>query len=227
MEDIPDPDGSGPEFAHPGAILWSRQVDIAEMTVRHIIPSPQLYEGWYDPEGTIIHNDHDNYFYYGYTDIETPFAQDSGVTYWLAISSSLIDMSGEAWGWKNSADHYQGNAVWTTNNVVWQQLADPDEIVDSFNLAFVVDDGLGCDCFPGDANNDGTINVGDAVYIINYVFKGGSPPAPYPLCSGDANCDCQLNVGDAVYLISYVFKGGPPPCDCQGWKSTCGQPMRE
>lgn len=28
----------------------------------------------------------------------------------------------------------------------------------------------------GDANGDGDINVGDAVYIINYIFKGGDPP---------------------------------------------------
>jgi photosystem II stability/assembly factor-like uncharacterized protein len=62
----------------------------------------------------------------------------------------------------------------------------------------------------GDANGDGTINVGDAVFLISYVFKGG--PAPEPLEAGDANCDEQVNVGDAVYLIAYVFKGGPEPC---------------
>jgi hypothetical protein len=33
-----------------------------------------------------------------------------------------------------------------------------------------------CDCLPGDANVDVEINVADAVYLINYVFKGGSPP---------------------------------------------------
>jgi hypothetical protein len=62
----------------------------------------------------------------------------------------------------------------------------------------------------GDANSDQTINVGDAVFLISYVFRGG--PAPDPLRAGDANCDEQVNVGDAVYLISYVFKGGPAPC---------------
>ena len=65
----------------------------------------------------------------------------------------------------------------------------------------------------GDANGDGDTNVGDAVYIINYVFKGG--PAPVPLCAGDSNGDGDTNVGDAVHLINYVFKGGPPPAaDC-------------
>jgi WD40 repeat protein len=62
----------------------------------------------------------------------------------------------------------------------------------------------------GDANGDGTINVADVVYLINYVFKGG--PEPFPMDMGDANCDFNINVADAVYLINYIFKGGPPPC---------------
>ncbi|MCP4566859.1 MAG: hypothetical protein GY841_04675 [FCB group bacterium] len=65
----------------------------------------------------------------------------------------------------------------------------------------------------GDANGDEVINVGDAVALINYVFKGG--PAPYPLEAGDADCNEAVNVGDAVYLINFVFKGGPEPgADC-------------
>jgi hypothetical protein len=63
----------------------------------------------------------------------------------------------------------------------------------------------------GDANGDGTVNVGDAVFLINFVFKGGA--APEPIESGDANCDASCNVGDAVYLINFVFKGGPEPCE--------------
>jgi hypothetical protein len=84
-----------------------------------------------------------------------------------------------------------------------------------------------CDCLPGDANNDGTVNIGDAVYVIAYVFKGGPPPTPYPICSGDANCDCQCNIGDAVYVIAYVFKGGPAPCSCEEWLALCGPPLRK
>jgi len=61
----------------------------------------------------------------------------------------------------------------------------------------------------GDANGDMQVNVGDAVFLISYVFKGGS--APDPACSGNANGDGDTNVGDAVYLISYVFKSGPAP----------------
>ncbi|MCP4566228.1 MAG: hypothetical protein GY841_01470 [FCB group bacterium] len=62
----------------------------------------------------------------------------------------------------------------------------------------------------GDANGDLAINVGDAVHLINYVFKGGD--APDPMEAGEVNCDGALNVGDAVYVINYVFKGGDVPC---------------
>jgi hypothetical protein len=74
------------------------------------------------------------------------------------------------------------------------------------------EDGIGdvCDYICGDANGDRESNVGDAVFLISYIFKGG--PAPDPIESGDANCDGQVNVGDAVYLIAYVFRGGPAPC---------------
>jgi len=71
----------------------------------------------------------------------------------------------------------------------------------------------GCCDVPGDANDDAQANVGDAVYLINFVFKGG----PFPPCmnEGDPNTDCQVNVGDAVFMINFVFKGGPAPvCGC-------------
>jgi hypothetical protein len=66
----------------------------------------------------------------------------------------------------------------------------------------------------GDANNDGTVNVSDAVAIINYVFVGGDPPLP--LEAGDVNCDETCNVSDAVWIINYVFVGGNSPCDTSG-----------
>lgn len=71
-----------------------------------------------------------------------------------------------------------------------------------------VSDICGYSC--GNANGDGSLNVGDAVFVINYIFKSG--PAPSPRQAGDANCDSHNNVGDAVYLINYIFKSGPKPC---------------
>lgn len=98
---------------------------------------------------------------------------------------------------------------------------DPDINPDAEDIP---DDGIDQDCdgsdsrgsccnVPGDANDDGQGNVGDAVYLINFIFKGGA----FPPCmnEGDANADCQVNVGDAVFMINFVFKGGPAPvCGC-------------
>lgn len=82
-----------------------------------------------------------------------------------------------------------------------------------------------CDCKVGDANNDGTVNIGDAVYIGNVVFHTGSPlPVPYNICSGDANSDCSVNVGDVVYIINIVFHPGAPLTrPCHSWIDTCGE----
>jgi len=73
------------------------------------------------------------------------------------------------------------------------------------------------DVLCGDANNDSLVNVGDVIYLINYVFKGA--PAPDPLCQGDANGDGEVNTGDPVYLITYIFNGGKPPV------TTCCDPI--
>ena len=64
----------------------------------------------------------------------------------------------------------------------------------------------------GDVNNDGVVNVGDAIYILNYLFKHGPVPVP-SMCVGDVNNDELVNIGDAIYILNYLFKGGPPP-DC-------------
>ncbi len=84
----------------------------------------------------------------------------------------------------------------------------PDQIdTDGDNI------GDSCDFICGDATGDESINISDAVYIVNYVFKGGPPPEP--LCVGDSNGDGSVNISDGVYIINYVFKGGPPPLeDC-------------
>lgn len=62
----------------------------------------------------------------------------------------------------------------------------------------------------GDANGDGGVNISDAVYIINCIFRGG--PCAEPDKGGDPNCDGTANISDGVYLINLIFRGGPDPC---------------
>lgn len=61
----------------------------------------------------------------------------------------------------------------------------------------------------GDANDDEIVDVADAVYLLNYLCKGG--PAPDPMAAGDPNADCVIDVADVVYLLNYLYKGGPAP----------------
>lgn len=67
-----------------------------------------------------------------------------------------------------------------------------------------------CGYLYGDADGDANVNIIDAVYIINYLFKEG--PAPDPIQAGDVNCDGVIDITDILYLIDYMFRGGPPPC---------------
>jgi hypothetical protein len=62
----------------------------------------------------------------------------------------------------------------------------------------------------GNVNGDMDVNVGDAIFMLNTIFKNGPYMTPLELC--DVNCDGQANVGDAVYLLNYIFKFGPEPC---------------
>ncbi len=65
----------------------------------------------------------------------------------------------------------------------------------------------------GDANCSGNVNLTDALYLANYVYKSG--PAPCFDRLGDVNCSGgTANLSDIIYLINYLFKGGPAPVLC-------------
>lgn len=63
----------------------------------------------------------------------------------------------------------------------------------------------------GDVDGSGTIDLSDAVGLLQYLFAGGG--SPLDLHSGDVNCDNRVNLTDAVYLIHFVFSGGLSPCE--------------
>jgi hypothetical protein len=79
--------------------------------------------------------------------------------------------------------------------------------VDGFSLIVYT-----CGALCGDVDDDGEINVSDAVYLLNYLFKGGPAPQCDPVTScGDLNLDDVIDTADCVYLLNYLYKGGPPP----------------
>ena len=60
--------------------------------------------------------------------------------------------------------------------------------------------------YRGDVNGDGSIDMGDIVFLISYIFRQGDPPVPFSV--GDVNCDRVVGLGDIVFLISYLYREG-------------------
>jgi hypothetical protein len=88
---------------------------------------------------------------------------------------------------------------------------------------FIVDE-IGAPTFVrADCNSDGTLNIADAVAILDYLFGNASTPTCFVAC--DVNDDDQVNLADAVSILGYSFSDGAPPIvpfpHC-GWDPTEG-----
>lgn len=98
----------------------------------------------------------------------------------------------------------------------------PGQYVDTIFIESLVDDSLPPQVLAvpvflnvsgmaacGDANGDHIVDVGDAVFLISYIFREGLAPASYK--SADANYDGMVNIGDVVVIVAYIFRGGMAP----------------
>jgi hypothetical protein len=61
----------------------------------------------------------------------------------------------------------------------------------------------------GDANSDKSIDIGDAVMVLSFLF-GGVESIPC-LAAADADSRGDVNITDAVYLLNFLFLGGLAP----------------
>jgi hypothetical protein len=61
----------------------------------------------------------------------------------------------------------------------------------------------------GDSNQDKRVDIADVIYVLNYVFLGGS--APKCIDAADSNNDSRLDISDSIFFLDYLFKGGPQP----------------
>jgi hypothetical protein len=116
----------------------------------------------------------------------------------------------------------------TTPNVCyfWWTTEDADTLNSPYQVVFAVDDGrdstdtgiVGINVLPynippsgteGDANGDGVVDIGDVVFLLNYLFSWGPPPNPPS--AGDVNGDCFVGISDIIWLINYIYFHGPGP----------------
>jgi hypothetical protein len=63
----------------------------------------------------------------------------------------------------------------------------------------------------GDYDGNGTVNIGDALYLINCIYRHGTAPVG-GIGRADANCDTLINLSDIIYVIQYLYGSKPAPC---------------
>lgn len=81
---------------------------------------------------------------------------------------------------------------------------------------------VGAPFIRGDSNQDGAVDLSDAVATLGFLFVGAA--APTCLDAADADDTGAIDLTDAVYTLIWLFQGGsapPPPHD------ECGQDPTE
>jgi hypothetical protein len=71
----------------------------------------------------------------------------------------------------------------------------------------------------GDVNGDGLMDVSDPVFLLNFMYLGGTEPAllgcaPFnQVENGDIDGSGQYEITDPIRLLSFLYLGGPPPVE--------------
>ena len=63
----------------------------------------------------------------------------------------------------------------------------------------------------GDSNDDGTVDLSDASFILSTLFTSSDGPGIGCADSADTDDDGVINLTDAVRLLSFLFRGGEAP----------------
>jgi hypothetical protein len=61
----------------------------------------------------------------------------------------------------------------------------------------------------GDSNDDGLVDLADAVFTLRWLFLGG--PEPGCVAAANANGDRSVDIADPVSLLGFLFLAGSPP----------------
>src|SRR6266540_860774 len=63
----------------------------------------------------------------------------------------------------------------------------------------------------GDIDVNGTLDITDAINLLNFLFLGGAAPPCTPVANADGAGDVDLT--DPIFLLTNLFLGGPTPPD--------------
>jgi hypothetical protein len=154
--DVPDPDGTGPLYSHPGDVLWFRNFVPGQFTVQNY--QGGINEGWMvPPQQYLFPGDHTCWMYRFQVPAAEAFCQkgspQSPIVYWLDVQARpLAGPTIAQFGWKTSTQHWNDDAVWG-NGVEpypgpWNELTYPPEhqlAGQSIDLAFALSGDQPCE----------------------------------------------------------------------------------
>ena len=85
-----------------------------------------------------------------------------------------------------------------------------DRLGSNYGIPITIQGEIGTQDFRrGDANLDGTVDIGDAVFTLEGLFSGGDAPSCQD--SADSNDDGLIDIADGVATLNFLFAAGPPP----------------
>jgi hypothetical protein len=120
------------------------------------------------------------------------------------VTSSGGDYCVSLWdGWISS-----GISIADSIEIFYRYSQSKDMAVSNWDVETYIFYNTGTPFIVGDANDSGTLNGLDVIYLVSYLR--GTVPAPAMRFQGDANGSCDVDGLDVLYLVNY-FKGGPEP----------------
>ncbi len=192
------PAGAGlARFSMPGKVLWTREFAPGQFSVRSLDARAQ---GFYSPCNQVYEPaSHLTVYKYDFSiDPREAFVQTGSpsqpTVYWLCAQAYVIHSPGSAptrFGWKASADHWNGSAVWVQAremyNGSWQQLTYPK----------------------GHALSSQAVDLAFAIETE----RAGAGLTYRRLVADDWQCTSAVPVTGIVWWGSYIGYGYQP-CEC-------------
>ena len=125
---------------------------------------------------------------------------DSGLFYETVPTTLSGAIAGIAWTPAGSNGFASEYLIGYDTNTIYEVSLDLSSVGDDFQR--------------GDTDGDGSRNLGDAVWLLLYLFNGGELSC---LDAGDANDDGTVNTADVITILNFLFQGGIPiaePLEC-------------